>query len=239
MIRSLHQNSSAMQLLLDKINVTSNNLANVNTAGFKKKGVFFQQLTGAEQALARDGIVKEMPAGQIAVYTDYSVGKLTYTGNSLDIALQGEGFFTIETPEGDKYTRNGNFSLDSNQNLVTAEGFAVKGEAGPVKITGNDVVIGKDGTVQADGEAINKLMIKKISNDQLVRVGSNFYVPKEGAEVEDISASGILQGYLELSNINIVSEMTNMIATQRHYEANSKVIKSADDTLRQINQIGR
>jgi flagellar basal-body rod protein FlgG len=239
MVRSLHQNSSSMQLLLDKMNVTSNNLANVNTAGFKKKGVFFQQLIGAEQALERNQIKQQMPIGQIATYTDYSAGKMNYTGNPLDVALQSNGFFTIETAEGDRYTRNGNFSIDSNQNLVTADGNLVKGEAGPIQITGRDVVIAKDGTIQIDGEVVNKLMVKSIDQDQLVRITPTLYSPQEGANINEPESSNISQGYLELSNINIVAEMTNMIATQRHYDANSKLIKTADDTFRLVNQIGK
>lgn len=262
MVRSLYQNSSSMQLLLDRMDVVSNNMANVDTNGYKRRDVFFRQLIGAEQALERDEIelrrdenlplthsedpccrLRGVPfrfKGDISTYTDYSHGPVKETGNPLDVALASEGFFTIQGPDGIGYTRDGQFKLNENGSLVTADGFFVLGESGPIEITGNALEISQKGHIIVDGNIINQLMIRDFDRQDLVRTRHALYVPSgENPEALPVNPN-VQQGYLETSNVNPVQEMVRMISTQRHYETNANLITSVDRVLEKtVSQLGR
>ncbi|MCD4830117.1 MAG: flagellar basal-body rod protein FlgF [Candidatus Cloacimonetes bacterium] len=270
MVEGLYKNSASMQLLIDKMSAIGNNLANVSTNGYQRKGVFFRQLVAEEQALERNQIglrnlhtenltynphrfsphvhtsccrprgMQRRLDGEIATFTDYSPGGMRQTGNPLDVALNGEGFFTVLTPDGVAYTRDGQFSLDATGNLVTSAGFFVQGEGGPVQITGGQVEIAPMGEIIVDNEVVNRLMIRNFDTEGLARVKDALYRPLHQSGGEPVESPGVMQGYLELSNVNIVREMVDMIAVQRHYDANGKVIRAHDETLRKsVNNVGK
>jgi len=268
MVRGLYTNSASMQLLIDKMDAVGNNIANVSTNGYRRKGVFLRQLIGAEQALERNNLelreradeplIRNTPdahvhalccaprggqmhlTGEIATYTDYTPAGLHETGNPLDIALGGDGFFSIATANGTAYTRDGQFSLDSNGYLVDSHGRYVQGEGGPIQITGGSVEIGEEGEVIVDNEVVTRLSIRTFNTDDLVRVEDSLFVPADGAAGTEVEHPIVKQGYLELSNVNIVNEMVDMISVQRHYEANAKVIRAQDETLQKaVNEIAK
>ncbi len=262
MVRGLYQNSASMQLLIDRMDVTANNMANANTNGYKRQGVFFRQLIGAEQALERNQMtlkqIRNHPftwqnsdcctkrgqlrklQGDISTYTDYSEGPIEQTGNPLDVAISGKGFFAVQTPDGIGYTRDGQFKIDQDGNLVTSEGYMVQGESGPIQITGGSVFINEEGEFGQDGVVVNKLMIRDFPEDTLMHIRGGVMFPQG----ENVSASEtdvrVLQGHLEDSNVVVVKEMVEMIAVQRHFQANQKVISATDSTLQKTaNDIGK
>ncbi len=174
------------------------------------------------------------------VNTDFNQGHLITTSNPLDLAIRGEGFFQVQTPEGIRYTRDGSFSLSSNGYLVTKEGYYVLGENGPLQLlqTG-DITISQQGEVFVNDEYIDRLNIVTFADlNQLQKQGDNLYFTD--AVPEPLQDADVVQGALEGSNISIVAEMVDLISAFRAYEANQKVIQTHDTTLdRAINDVGR
>ena len=270
MVEGLYKNSASMQLLIDKMNAIGNNLANATTTGYQRKSVFFRQLIEEEQALERNEIglrhlhneprtynehqvnphvhtsccrprgAQRHLQGEIATFTDYTSGGMRQTGNALDVALNGEGYFTVLTPDGLAYTRDGQFTLDAEGNLVTSAGYYVQGEGGPIQITGEHVEIAPKGEIVVDGQVVNQLMVRRFEPDALLRVQEAMYRPQSSTGGEAVEAPEVMQGFLELSNVNVVREMVDMIAAQRHYEANAKVIRAQDETLQKsVTNVGK
>jgi flagellar basal-body rod protein FlgG len=262
MVRGLYQGSGAMQYLIEKTDVIGNNIANSSTNGFKRQGVFFRQLIDAEQALENDQIhtmetakgdrytmqlhrgcnppgTPYTPEGDISTYTDFTEGGIRETGNPLDVAITGEGYFVVETPQGTAYTRDGQFKVDRTGKLVTAQGYPVSGEGGPIQITGEKVSIAEDGTISVDGNRVNKLALRAFDEEKLVQNRDGLVVLPESNTPQSVEPH-VQQGMLETSNVNPVREMVEMIAAQRHYDANSKVIQTIDSSLQKsVNDIGR
>jgi len=244
-----------------KLDIIANNLANVNNAGFKKDGIIFKELippfepdTSFESSrntlLPADVSNRNVAyVGINEFYTNHSQGNLVQTGNSLDLGLDGEGFFAVNTPQGVRYTRNGNFRLDTNEQLVTQEGYPVLGDAGgPVTIPaqGGNVTIDAAGTVSVGGgigiTAIGQIRAVNFENKKdLVKVGADLYRTADPQIKETPAANvSVRQGFLESSNVNTVEEMTQMISTLRGFEAYQKVIQSIDAADEQsVNNIGR
>lgn len=180
-------------------------------------------------------------------YVDYSEGPIKETGNTFDLAISDRGFFAIEYTNkagvtSTKYTRDGNFTMDVQGYLRTQDGDYVLDEDGRrIRMdTALDVSIDRNGTITQDGNFVATIGLTDFEDyDYLERFGENFFEPIEGAtEIE--TDSQIYSGYLELSNISMVTEMVNMIAIQRHYESNQRVITTMDDTLDiAVNQLGK
>lgn len=178
------------------------------------------------------------------VVTVFAGGKLIPTGNDLDIALKGDGFFTVETPQGIRYTRDGAFTLDSEGRLVTDQGFVVLGQGGPITISsekGGKVSIGNTGKVILDGSTIGQLRISDFPKPyRLQKVGYGLFAPPAGVEGTTAADAEVAQGYLEMSNVDIFKEMVNLITVMRAYESGQKIIKAQDETLNKaINEVGR
>lgn len=200
----------------------SNHLANAGTTGYKKDILTFDQMMKAK------------------LTTDHSNGDLRITGNELDLALTEQGFFKIQTPAGIRYTRNGNFTLDTENQLVTGQGDLVLGQGGPITIAGSDVHISSVGEILSDGEAVDTLVIANFnSTEQLEKEGQNYFVykgdPNDEVEPDTIK---VVQGSLESANISTVVEMTKMIETQRMYETISKMMHTLDEIDSKVNTMG-
>ncbi len=239
MIRGIYQNSSAMQLLENKVDVIANNLANISTAGYKRRDVSFQQMIEAEQALDRNMLKVKLPDGFTPTYTDNSDGRLKQTGNPLDIALSGKGFFQVKTDNGLAYTRDGNFKINSEGQMVTPDGYKVMGNSGPIEINGSKIDVDQSGQISVDGKVVNQFLFKNINIDNSIIMKDNLYKQKTTGYLEDAKPR-VSQGFVEESNVNNVKEMVEMISAQRLYEANQKLIKAQDDTLNKaVNQIAR
>lgn len=176
------------------------------------------------------------------VRTNFEQGQLYPTGNSLDVALRGKGFFCIETPEGERYTRNGEFTKDSQGYLVTGEGYRVLGENGYITVEGKEITIDDKGEVFKDSESIGKLKIVDFDDYKLLRKeGSGLTKVEENSGMQpQIVSANVQQGFLEGSNVNSVKEMVEMLTVLRSYEANQKIIKMHDELLgKSVNEIAR
>ncbi len=242
MIAGLYTGASGMDSQSDYQAVIAKNLANVNTAGYKKNIAVFQSYisssTGEEQTSGSTGTGSSL--GTIA--TDFTAGMLEYTGNDLDIAIKGEGFFAVKAINGDTiYTRKGQFMLTRNMKVVTPEGWALLGNGGEIQIPQNakNIMIKGNGSITADGKEIGKVRIVKVSKlSTLESVGGCAYKVSESAEQpEDAAEFEIASRYLEKSNVNAVDEMVNMIANMRGYQVGHEVTDSIDETLKKLLQL--
>ena len=249
----------AQQMNVDTI---ANNLANVNTIGFKKSRVNFQDLlyetvkpAGTETVdgtTIPEGIQIGHGVRPSSVAKVFSAGNLIQTGRPLDIAIEGDGFFKILLPNGEfAYTRNGSFKLDRDGRLVTPTGYPMDPEISIPEDTRN-ITISADGIVsvtQGDSDIPTEVgtieMAKFINPGGLRPMGQNLYVVTEASGDEITGVPGedglghITQGFLEMSNVNVVEEMVKMIISQRAYEMNSKAIQTADEMIQTVNQLKR
>jgi flagellar basal-body rod protein FlgF len=202
----------------------SNNLANVDTGGYKKDELGFQEM------LYRAASGRQRVGKTVKIMTDHAAGPSTGTGNPFDLAISGAGFFQIQTPEGIRYTRAGNFQLDGQGQLVTANGYPVLGDGGPVVLNNGEATVAQDGAIFINGEQINRLAIVDFADrGALLKEGLNNYrLREDGQEVAPLDYR-IDQGYLEGSNVNVVQAMTEMIDLHRMYEAQQKMIIAIDE----------
>lgn len=176
------------------------------------------------------------------VKVNFEQGQVHPTGNSFDMALRGKGFFCIETPEGERYTRNGEFTKDAEGYLVTSEGYKVMGENGYITVEGKEMTINEKGEVFKDSEAAGKIKIVDFDDYKLLRKeGGGLIAVEESSDMQPkAAAADVQQGFLESSNVNSVKEMVEMLTMLRSYEANQKVIKIHDELLgKSVNEIAR
>lgn len=256
MVRGLYTAYTGMINQQKRLDTVTNNLANASTTGFKREGLtsksFDQILTVKLNDLSvpylNEGIGKMSLGVKIGEnYTDYSQGSLKETGNTYDLALAGNGFFTISYTDkkgntSEKYTRDGEFTMDSEGYLRTLEGDYVQGEGGAIMIPveTSEVSIRDNGDIYADGEYVDSLRIVDFEDyNNIEKFGENLYNVVDGA-TETESTAAVKQGYLEMSNINVVKEMVEMITISRAYESNQKLIQTEDDMLdKSVNQVGK
>ena len=262
MIRSLWTSATGMQAQELNIDVIANNLANVNTSGFKKSRAEFQDLLyeSMRPAGAASSADTTIPTGvqlghgtrPSAVQKLFGQGDFENTENQLDWAIEGDGFFQIELPNGDtSYSRCGEFKLDADGRIVNADGFLLVPQM-TIPTDTVSITVGMDGTVsviQADDPVpseIGTIQLARFVNPAGLRsLGKNLFVPTEASGDEIVGTPGengfgtIAQGFLEMSNVSVVDEMVNMITAQRAYETNSKVIQTADDMLQMANNLKR
>ena len=176
------------------------------------------------------------------VYTNFTQGNIMKTGNDLDFALNGDGFFKIQSNNGERYTRDGSFKINNQGLLVTGDGSRVLGENGPIYLEGNKFSVNKSGDIIVDGEIIDRLDIVTLQNEEdLRKEGDNKYRLLDGIAPEENQFQGeVMSGYLEGSNVSSIKEMVKMISTMRNYESGQRVVKSYDDILgKAVNEIGR
>ncbi len=226
--------SSSASALSDYYCSITGNLANSATSGYKRHVSRFEQvLSTAEGADQTPDVVD---VGGI----DFSQGHFIQTGRQLDLALDGKGFFVIETPQGPLYTRNGVFRTNSQGQLVDAAGRMVAGESGPITIPGNasaaNVSVAPDGTVSVHGQSLGKLKLVEFSPQDLANLaeagGCNFRA--DGANPDQAKQTRVQQGSQEASNVNIAQELVELIKVSRLYEANMKNMTAQDDRLKNL-----
>lgn len=261
MIRALWTAATGMQSQQTNMDVIANNLANVNSSGFKKSRADFQDILYQTTRAAGAGVDGgEVPTGiQIglgsrvaAVQKVFTSGDFVQTESELDVAIEGPGFFQVILPDGtDAYTRSGALKKDSTGRLVTSDGFPLIPEI-VIPEGSTSIAIGSGGTVDVllDGEStpteVGVIELIRFGNPSgLKSLGRNLYseTPTTGAPIAGIPGEAgfgsLSQGFLEGSNVNIMEEMVNMIAGQRAYEVNSKTIKTADEMLSITSQLVR
>jgi flagellar basal-body rod protein FlgG len=205
-----------------RLNQVTNNLANVDTPGFKKESVTFDEM------LYQANSSRQRVGKGLRINTTHQQGVVQKTDAPLDLAISGEGFFRVQTPAGIRYTRAGNFQRDSAGLLTTANGYPVLGESGPITLTGNKFDVARDGSLSVDGVQTNRLAVVTADPRALKKEGENLFRLEGG--VEEASPNfQLLQGHLEKSNVNTVTEMTEMIDLYRAYEGQQKMIRAVDD----------
>jgi flagellar basal-body rod protein FlgF len=207
--------------------ILANNLANADTNGFKAERVFAQIIGDA------------LPAAGTA--TDRTAGSLKVTGEPLDLALGGEGFLVVETPQGERLSRGGSFQLDAEGRIVDANGNALLGEGGPLVVSGGSVEIDSAGAVSVDGKEIGRLRVDSVpAGAQLAHAGANLFLPDAAGQPLPEEQRLVKQGSLEASNVNTVGSLVDMIEIQRAYSAVQRAVTTLDDIRSTIaNEIGK
>lgn len=256
MVKGLYTAYTGMVNEQHRMDVLTNNLANSTTIGYKKEGSTSQSFDAVLAYKLKDtsepaNIPKRIGVNNPGVkigenYTDYTQGSLKITDNPYDLALSGEGFFNVEftNKNGEtstKYTRDGSFTVNTEGYLVTKDGDYVLGTNGRIRLnplTGSR--IDSDGIIWQNDVQVAQLKITDFADyNYLEKYGENFLQPVEGATLRDANVK-VFSGYLEASNVNIVTEMVDLITITRQYESNQKIIKSIDSTLEiSSTQLGR
>lgn len=222
------------------LEVASNNVANAGTAGFKKDLVFYNiynrvQGSPLERALS-DAVVAERTT------TDFTAGPLMQTDNPLDLALGPEGFFAVETPQGVLYTRSGEFTLNAQQEIVTAQGNRVLGESGPIRVPEGVIAISTTGDVSVDGVSAGRLKVVTFADvNTLRKAGTTFFAAPAGATELPPAQLEVHQGYLERANVNPAEGLGNVIANMRSFEMLARAMRmlSQDIDRKVIDEVGR
>ncbi len=262
MMRALWTSATGMAAQQLNVDVISNNLANVNTTGFKRsradfQDLLYQNIRVAGAASSSDntiptGIQIGMGSRPVAVSRLFGQGDYQITGNNLDIAIEGEGFFQVIQPTGETaYTRAGAFKMDSERNIVTSDGYRLEPSV-TLPTDATEITIGSDGTVSVrQGEAaatstVGNITLANFTNPSgLQGIGRNLFVTTDASGEATTGTPGtgglgtLRQASLEMSNVDIVEEMVNLIVAQRAYEINSKAIQTADAMLQLANNIKR
>lgn len=247
MIKGLYSSSNGMPPMLVRMEVLSNNLANIDTSGFKKDSMFVEMMKDS-------GVAPGADAGELTNRlnvertTDFGVGSLNQTKNPLDVALQDGGYFVVQTPQGERFTRNGNFTLALDGTLTTHSGYPVLGNEGKIKfpdlqkIAQENVVITKSGEISVGKTEIGKLRIVEFKDQtKLNKVGNAMFLVKPDADalMSEKEFPMVKQGFLEESNVDGIAEMIEMIEISRNFESNQKAIASQDATLEKALEVGR
>jgi flagellar basal-body rod protein FlgG len=234
MIKGIYQNARKLNIQERNFESVANNLANINTSGYKKQLPF-------SEVLSQAGDVK------IKQYSDFTQGELVATNNTYDMAISGEGYFVVNTDQGYEYTRNGRFSVTQEGFLVDNKGNKVMGEQGEINVFNiaangaKDVQINKNGDIKVGDEVVDTLKIVKFEDEQdAVRVsGSNFVTGDTNVVQVESDKYQINQGYLESSNVNPVMEMESMIQMNNDYESAQKMMKYLDQSLGHATEVGK
>lgn len=226
---------SRQMALWKQMNVVSNNVANMNTTGYKQEDTLFS--TYVAQTLNARGMGKEPVyfTQDFATYNNFMNGVLIQTGNSLDVALQGDGFFAIETDGGISYTRKGNFTLDNNGMIVTTDGFPVLSEGNtPLFIapTEKEIMITEDGSVATENGFIGRLQVVRFADNQkLIKKANTMFDNVGDNQMTPADDVRVIQRSLEKSNVNSVEEMTKLIQLQRSYDFVQQMIDEEHQRL--------
>ncbi|MBR5964965.1 MAG: flagellar basal-body rod protein FlgF [Treponema sp.] len=253
MIRGWYTGASGMTAQQNRLDAISNNLANVDTAGFKRDVTVSKSFS--ELLLRREDFdgVYTIPEGSADAapiigklglgvetnenYTDFAEGSLKNTDQATDFALHGKGFFVIQTPVGNRYTRNGNFYIGKEGILETKDGYPVLGENGIIRLEDDQFKVNEDGMiVTKDNQVVDRFLAVRFDNERyLKKAGNSFYMENEISGPAHIAEGEerpqFIQNFVESSNVNVVNEMVRMIEVNRAYEANQKTIQSEDQMM--------
>lgn len=253
MIRGWYIGASGMNAQQNRLDAISNNLANVDTAGYKRditsSKSFSELLLRRTQAdgvyVTEAGSFDASPIiGKLGLgvetnenYTDFEQGSFRATSSSSDLALTGEGFFAVSTPNGERYTRNGNFILGKEGILVTKDGYPLMGENGVIALEDDKFTVNEDGKIYTkDGDFVDRVKVVRFDNERyLQKMGNSLWssndISGQSYIAEGNERPSLMQGYMETSNVNVVNEMVKMIEVNRAYEANQKTIQSQDSMM--------
>lgn len=250
-----------------RLDTIANNIANSNTAAFKKDRQTFNEFVTAYERPPDVIQVPRVPAAIESFYdmqggdrgyvdasgtfTDFTQGQLRPTGNIFDMAIDGSGFFEVLSPQGVRYTRNGQFKQDSNGTLVTKEGYPVLRDGGAggdpaarkITLEGRNITVSHSGDIYLNGNQVGRLAVVDVQNpDSLQKVGNSLYTLKANSAETPVNSpdSQVQQGFVEQSNVNVIDEMADMISATRTFEATQKAMKAFDQMDEKlVNQVGK
>ncbi|MFC1886503.1 flagellar basal-body rod protein FlgF [Thermodesulfobacteriota bacterium] len=226
-----------------RLNILSNNIANINTVGFKEDKLFqIPETGGSEPADRFSQQARSFGDLPVSSFTNFSQGKFLHTGNPLDLSLEGEGFFSVEGEDTVLYTRTGDLSVNNDGLLITQDGLPVLGQGGKIYLSSPDVVIDERGNIIENGTVVDSIKIVKFSQPNALQKAGLTRFAKTDPNIVDEKAkeTNVMQGFIEQSNVDAVNSMTEMIDVLRGYETYQKVIQSLNDTaLKAINDVGR
>ncbi len=243
MIRGIYSAASGLLAQMARQLAISNNLANLNTPGYR------QDITSLEEYPALDlfRLFDGQPAWVGALGTgvaapppmvDLAQGALVDTGRPLDLAISGPAFFAVQTPEGVRYTRDGSFSRNAQGFLVNSSGYPVLGEGGPVQLPEGEVLVSGDGTIAVGGQQIGRLLLTEFQPGQVRKVGANLF--EATGQGQPPANSAVNQGFLEMANVDLAQAVVDMMAATRSYEASLRLLQMQDEILsRSVNDVGR
>lgn len=251
MDRGTYSAASGGLLQLRKLEVVNNNLANTNTAGFKKQILTgeaqsfddtFARLVEGKDPYARPDHLRTPGVTNVKTVTDFSPGAIRQTGNEFDVALRGaKDFFVVSTPDGLQYTRAGNFTIGVDGSLSTVDGLAVQGDGGPITIDQGTVKLSPDGSVLVNGAEVGRIQVVRVEDlDSLEPRGGTRFALRAGTGAPAAVDADLIVGSLEMANVSTISSMVDLIAANRAFQMYTKTAETVD-TMNQtaINQIGR
>ncbi|MEW8691984.1 MAG: flagellar hook-basal body protein [Candidatus Thiodiazotropha endolucinida] len=216
---------------MQHLDIISHNLANADTVGYKRELAVTRPFSTYLLAAGMDDLRGGNPG--LTKATDFTIGASRHTGNPLDLAIEGDGYFVVESPQGTLYTRQGNFTLDAAGYLVTTDGYRVAGEGGSMRLTSDQPRIDKEGVLWEAGEMVGRFKIARFSDSrQLEKLGSGLFRAEAAVPLpETAMGPGLRQGFIETSNVNGMNEMVDLIATMRQLEGGQKVIQGYSEML--------
>lgn len=246
MIRGLYTSATGMLATQMQSEVIGDNVVNVKTPGFKEQlassisfpSKLIQRMGGnqASEVVALGGMGMGLGVDRLALSNVQ--GSLETTDVNTDLALTSLGYFTVQTPAGERYTRNGHFQRDANGNLQTPDGFAVLGGNGPIGPLSPDFSVSSDGTISDKGLILDRLRIVEIQEDALQREGQSLYSASQPVQVS--VGAQVRQGAVESSNVELSGQLIKMMSVMKAYEANQRVIQTQDEMLgKAVNEVGK
>ena len=232
MIKGMYTSASGMIPRVQQQEAIANNIANASTSGFKKDDIFVRELSKAERKTTKATADWLQPMVTKA-FTEHTHGSLERTDNPLDIAIDGDGFFRLQAPDGSvALTRSGTFQVANNGFLTYPGGYQLMGESGPIQVGDGSVTITQSGEVEVDGSVVGRVVPFTVPDlNKLEKVGETLFVAPEGVELTAVPTPSVQQGYLESSNVDVINEMVDMIVSYRIYEANAKSLQTQDASL--------
>ncbi len=229
MIVGLYSSVTGKKTGGQNLEIISRNLANINTAGFKKNMPAFRTFMDDAESIQGTSISK--------IFIDHSQGSLKQTGNKLDMAINGKGYFAMESENGRKYTRSGHFLLNSEMEIVNSVGWRLLGGGQALEVPKNvkEILVDGEGQIMVDGVRVGKVDVVDFENkDILKEAGDSSFIANDGSEGETSESYEIQQGFIENSNVSVIDEMVNMISNSRNFEGNSRINKTFDRTLEML-----
>ncbi|PTW61775.1 flagellar basal-body rod protein FlgF [Breoghania corrubedonensis] len=217
--------------------VIANNLANLNTSGFKNEKLLYEEYKMPVAKMSEFPRRMDRPLSYVqdfSSFRDMRGGEIRMTGNPLDVAINGDGFFVVDTPEGERFTRAGNFQINGNGELVTMDGNTVQGDGGPITFAPDetDISIARDGSISTNQGQRGRLRIVGFENESALNpVGSNLFATNDALPPVDVVSPRVQQGALEGSNVEGVTEMTRMIEVTRAYRTVAQLMKDQNDLM--------
>jgi flagellar basal-body rod protein FlgF len=240
LIKGIQKIATSMVPRLRLQEVVANNLANAETAGFKKDSIFLRYVK--EQQGLNGKLTPAWETRMIdKLYTDYTEGALDPTNRDLDFAIQGDGFFAVQTPNGEAYTRNGSFSISPSGQLVNSENYPVLTDGGPLTVQGGKLTVTNTGQVYVDNAMLGTLKVVDFAKPyQLQKANGSLYKAPNGVSPTQANPVLVRQGYLEKSNVDVLREMVDMIDSYRTFETGQRMIQIQDESLgKAVNDLPR